>query len=393
MIYMDHAATTPVRPEVMEAMLPYFTERFGNASSLYTLAQDSRRALDEAREAVARVLGSRTSEVVFTSGGSESDNAAIKGAVLRTGCAPASTSSPRPSNTTPSSTRSATWRTPASRSPTCPSTPTAWWTPDQLVDAITDDTVLVSVMLANNEIGTIQPVAEMARRVKEIARERGRTIVFHTDAVQAAGFLDINVKTLGVDMLSLSAHKFHGPKGVGVLYVRRGTPFTPQQLGGAQERQRRAGTENMPGIVGTAVALALADGEREAASAHCIRLRDRLIEGMRERIPGVRLNGHPTLRLPNNANFSFEGVEGEPVLLGLDFAGVAASSGSACSSGSLEPSHVLLALGMSADLAHGSLRLTLGRDNTEEDVDYVLRVLPDLVGRLRAMPSLSHATR
>ena len=392
MIYMDHAATTPVRPEVMEAMLPYFTERFGNASSLYTLAQDSRRALDEAREAVARVLGSRTSEVVFTSGGSESDNAAIKGAVhalARTGNHVITTSIEHHAvlhtfTHLEDSGFEVTY---------LPVDADGMVDADQLVDAITDDTVLVSVMLANNEIGTIQPVAEMARRVKEIARERGRTIVFHTDAVQAAGFLDINVNALGVDMLSLSAHKFHGPKGVGVLYVRRGTPFTPQQLGGAQERQRRAGTENMPGIVGTAVALTLADGERESASAHCIRLRDRLIEGMRERIPGVRLNGHPTLRLPNNANFSFEGVEGEPVLLGLDFAGVAASSGSACSSGSLEPSHVLLALGMSADLAHGSLRLTLGRDNTEEDVDYVLRVLPDLVGRLRAMPSLSHATR
>ena len=392
MIYMDHAATTPVRPEVMEAMLPYFTERFGNASSLYTLAQDSRRALDEAREAVARVLGSRTSEVVFTSGGSESDNAAIKGAVhalARTGNHVITTSIEHHAvlhtfTHLEDSGFEVTY---------LPVDGDGMVDPDQLVDALTDKTVLVSVMLANNEIGTIEPVAEMARRVKEIARERGRTIVFHTDAVQAAGFLDINVKTLGVDMLSLSAHKFHGPKGVGVLYVRRGTPFTPQQLGGAQERQRRAGTENMPGIVGTAVALALADGEREAASAHCIHLRDRLIEGIRERIPGVRLNGHSTLRLPNNANFSFEGVEGEPVLLGLDFAGVAASSGSACSSGSLEPSHVLLALGMSADLAHGSLRLTLGRDNTEEDVDYVLRVLPDLVGRLRAMPSLSHATR
>ena len=392
MIYMDHAATTPVRPEVMEAMLPYFTERFGNASSLYTLAQDSRRALDEAREAVARVLGSRTSEVVFTSGGSESDNAAIKGAVfaqMRSGKHVITTSIEHHAvlhtfSYLEDSGFEVTY---------LPVDGDGMVDPDQLVDALTDKTVLVSVMLANNEIGTIEPVAEMARRVKEIVRERGRTIVFHTDAVQAAGFLDINVKTLGVDMLSLSAHKFHGPKGVGVLYVRRGTPFTPQQLGGAQERQRRAGIENMPGIVGTAVALALADGEREAASAHCIRLRDRLIEGMRERIPGVRLNGHPTLRLPNNANFSFEGVEGEPVLLGLDFAGVAASSGSACSSGSLEPSHVLLALGMSADLAHGSLRLTLGRDNTEEDVDYVLRVLPDLVGRLRAMPSLSHATR
>ena len=392
MIYMDHAATTPVRPEVMEAMLPYFTQRFGNASSLYTLAQESRKALDEARETVARVLGSRPSEVVFTSGGSESDNAAIKGAVhalARTGNHVITTAIEH----------HAVLHTCAFLEDTgydvtyLPVDDDGLVDVERLADAVTDKTVLVSVMLANNEIGSIQPVAEMARRVKAMAREQGRTIVFHTDAVQAAGFLDLNVNALGVDMLSLSAHKFHGPKGVGVLYVRRGTPFSPQQLGGAQERQRRAGTENMPGIVGAAVALALADREKDEASAHCIGLRDRLIAGVLERIPGVRLNGHPSLRLPNNVNFTFQGVEGEPVLLGLDFAGVAASSGSACSSGSLEPSHVLLALGLPADLAHGSLRLTLGRDNTEEDVDYVLRVLPDLVGRLRAMPSLSHATR
>ncbi|MDE2860435.1 MAG: cysteine desulfurase NifS [Chloroflexota bacterium] len=392
MIYMDHAATTPVRPEVMEAMLPFFTERFGNASSLYTLAQQSRMALDEARESVARVLGSRPSEVVFTSGGSESDNAAIKGAasaLVRTGNHVITTSIEHHAVL-----HTCTHLEDSGFEVTyLPVDGDGMVDPDELVDAITEKTVLVSVMLANNEIGTIEPVEEMARRVKDIARESRRTIVFHTDAVQAAGFLDINVKTLGVDMLSLSAHKFHGPKGVGVLYVRRGTPFSPQQLGGAQERQRRAGTENTPGIVGTAVALSIADREREEASAHCIRLRDRLIEGIRERIPDVRLNGHPTQRLPNNVNFSFEGVEGEPVLLGLDFAGVAASSGSACTSGSLEPSHVLLALGLPADLAHGSLRLTLGRDNTEEEVEHVLRVLPDLVGRLRAMPSLSHATR
>ena len=392
MIYMDHAATTPVRPEVMEAMLPYFTERFGNASSLYTLAQESRKALDEARETVARVLGSRPSEVVFTSGGSESDNAAIKGAVhalARTGNHVITTAIEH----------HAVLHTCAFLEDSgfdvtyLPVDDDGLVDVERLADAVTDKTVLVSVMLANNEIGSIQPIAEMARRVKAMAREQGRTIVFHTDAVQAAGFLDLNVNALGVDMLSLSAHKFHGPKGVGVLYVRRGTPFSPQQLGGAQERQRRAGTENMPGIVGAAVALALADREKDETSAHCIALRDRLIAGVLERIPGVRLNGHRSLRLPNNVNFTFQGVEGEPVLLGLDFAGVAASSGSACSSGSLEPSHVLLALGLPADLAHGSLRLTLGRDNTEEDVDYVLRALPDLVGRLRAMPSLSHATR
>ena len=391
MVYMDHAATTPVRPEVMEAMLPYFTHRFGNASSLYTLAQESRRAVDEARESVARVLGCRTSEVVFTSGGSESDNTALKGAALalrQTGShiittgiehhAVIHTCQYLEDN--------------GFRVTYLPVDRDGLVAAEDVLKAVTDETILVSVMLANNEIGTIQPVAEMARGVKEIAKGLNRAIVFHTDAVQAAGFLDIDVNALGVDMLSLSAHKFYGPKGVGVLYVRRGTPFTPQQFGGAQERQRRAGTENVPGIVGTAVALKLAEEEREAGSDHCLRLRDSLIHGIQERIERVHLNGHPTIRLPNNVNFSFEGVEGEPILLGLDFAGTAASSGSACTSGALEPSHVLLALGLPADLAQASLRLTLGKDNTQEEVDHVLRVLPDLVGRLRAMPSLSHVT-
>ena len=391
MVYMDHAATTPVRPEVMEAMLPYFTHRFGNASSLYTLAQESRRAVDEARESVARVLGCRTSEVVFTSGGSESDNTALKGAALalkQTGShiittgiehhAVIHTCQYLEDN--------------GFRVTYLPVDRDGLVSAEDVLKAVTDETILVSVMLANNEIGTIQPVADMARGVKEAAKGLNRTIVFHTDAVQAAGFLDIDVNVLGVDMLSLSSHKFYGPKGVGVLYVRRGTPFTPQQYGGAQERQRRAGTENVPGIVGTAVALRLAAEERESSSERCLRLRDSLIQGIQERIERVRLNGHPTLRLPNNVNFSFEGVEGEPILLGLDFAGTAASSGSACTSGALEPSHVLLALGLPADLAQASLRLTLGKDNTQEEVEHVLRVLPDLVGRLRAMPNLSHVT-
>ena len=392
MVYMDHAATTPVRPEALEAMLPYFTHRFGNASSLYTLAQESRRAVDEARESVARVLGCRTSEVVFTSGGSESDNTALKGAALalkQTGNHIITTSIEHHAILHTCQHLEDT----GFRVTYLPVDRDGLVDPNEVLNAVTDETILVSVMLANNEIGTIQPVADMARGVKEKARGMGRTIVFHTDAVQAPGFLDIDVKALGVDMLSLSAHKFYGPKGVGVLYVRRGTPFTPQQFGGAQERQRRAGTENVPGIVGAAVALRLAAEERESSSQHCLELRDRLIQGVQERIERVHLNGHPTIRLPNNVNFSFDGVEGEPILLGLDFAGTAASSGSACTSGALEPSHVLLALGLPADLAQASLRLTLGRDNTQEDVEHVLRVLPELVGRLRAMPSLSHVTR
>ncbi len=391
MVYMDHAATTPVRPEVMEAMLPYFTHRFGNASSLYTLAQESRRAVDESRESVARVLGCRTSEVVFTSGGSESDNTALKSAasaLKQTGNHIITTSIEHHAILHTCQYLEDT----GFRVTYLPVDRDGLVDTEDVLKAVTDETTLVSVMLANNEIGTIQPVADMARGVKEIAKKLGRTIVFHTDAVQAAGFMDIDVNALGVDMLSLSSHKFYGPKGVGVLYVRRSTPFTPQQFGGAQERQRRAGTENVPGIVGAAVALRLASEERESSSERCLRLRDSLIQGIQERIERVHLNGHPTLRLPNNVNFSFDGVEGEPILLGLDFAGTAASSGSACTSGALEPSHVLLALGLPADLAQASLRLTLGKDNTQEDVEHVLRVLPELVGRLRAMPSLSHVT-
>jgi cysteine desulfurase len=390
LIYMDNAATTSVRPEVLEAMIPYFSESYGNPSSLYTLAQESLKAIDESRERVAKVLGCRSSEVIFTSGGSESDNTAIRGAAM------------------------ALWPTGNhiittaiehhAVLHTCHYMETLGFqvtylpvdqhglvSLEDLERAITDHTVLVSIMLANNEIGTIQPVAEAAKLVKARARQMGRTIVFHTDAVQGAGYLDLNLRNLGVDMLSLSSHKFHGPKGSGVLAVRRGTPFTPQQVGGGQERQRRAGTENVPGIVGTAVALELAAQEQEWLFHHTFAMRERLIHGIQERVERAYLNGHPSQRLPNNANFCFEFVEGEPVLLGLDFAGVAASSGSACTSASLEPSHVLVAIGRTAELAQSSLRLTLGRDNTMEEVDYVLGILPDIVKKFRAMPSLSKA--
>ena len=388
MIYMDHAATTPVRQEVLEAALPYFRDSFGNPSSIYTMAQEALKAVDESRETVARVLGARISEVVFTSGGTESDNTALKGAAFALR---------HLGNhiVTTSIEHHAVLHTchqleqfgfdvtylPVDRD--------GLVDPDDVGRAITDRTVMVSVMLANNEIGTIEPVADISRVVKEEARRRNQTIVVHTDAVQAAGFLDLNVKSLGVDMLSLSAHKFHGFKGTGALYIQRGTPFEPQHMGGGQERQRRSGTENVPGIVGMAEALRLATEEREEVAAHCRHLRDKIIAVIQDTVERSRLNGHPTLRLPNNVNISFEDVEGEPILLGLDFSGICASSGSACSSASLEPSHVLLAIGLSADLAQGSLRITLGRDNTEEEVDYLLSVLPGLVNRLRAMPSLS----
>ena len=387
-IYLDHSATTPVRAEVLEAMLPHFSLGFGNPSSIYTIGQEARKAVDDAREQAARVLGARMSEIVFTSGGTESDNAALKGAAFalrHTGSHIITTAIEHHAVLH-----------------TChqleqfgfdvtyvPVDEYGIVDPQTVARAVTDETVLVSVMMANNEIGTIQPVAEIARIVKAEAQRRRRTIVMHTDAVQAAGFLDINVRALGVDLMSLSAHKIYGPKGVGLLYVKRGAPFEAQNAGGGQERQRRSGTENVPGIVGMSEALRLAASERERVAANCMRLRDKLIDGIFDSINRVHLNGHPTQRLPNNVNISFEDIEGEPVLLGLDFAGVCASSGSACSSASLEPSHVLLAIRRSPELAQGSLRITLGRDNTDEDVDYLLAVLPEIVGKLRAMPSLA----
>ena len=388
LIYMDHAATTAVRPEALEAMLPYFGVSFGNPSSIYTLAQEARNAVDDARQTIAGLIGCRISELIFTSGGTESDNTALKGvafALRNVGNHIITTAIEHHAILH-----------------TChqleqfgfdvtylPVDRHGLVDPDDVAKAITDRTILVSVMLANNEIGTIEPVAAIARTVKQEARRLDRNILMHTDAVQGAGFLDLNGRELGVDLMSLSAHKFHGPKGVGVLYVKRGTPFEPQMMGGGQERERRSGTENVPGIVGMAEAFRLACQERETTAARCVAMRDRIIEGLQDRVEHAHLNGHPVERLPNNVNISFEAVEGEPILLGLDFAGISASSGSACSSASLEPSHVLLAIGLAAELAQGSVRITLGKDNTDEEVDYMLSVIPDLVNRLRAMPSLS----
>lgn len=387
-VYMDHAGTTSMDPRVLEAMMPYFSLRFGNPSSIHSIGQEAKAALDDSRERVAKVVGCRFSEVVFTSGGTESDNAAIKGVAAALG---------ETGNhvITSSVEHHAVLHT-------CQGLENAGFDvtylpvdeyglvdPDDVARAITDRTILVSIMYANNEIGTVEPIVEISKLVKERARAKDRTIVVHTDAVQAPGFLDLDMGTLGVDLMSLSAHKFHGPRGAGVLAVRRGTPFLPQQLGGGQERERRSGTENIPAIVGTATALEIAASETGWISAHCLALREKVIHGIPARIPGAHLNGHPELRLPNNINVSFEHVEGEPVLVGLDMAGIAASSGSACSSGSLEPSHVLLALGQSAELARGSLRLTLGKDNTEEEVEYLFTVLEDLMPRLREMPSLT----
>ena len=388
LIYVDHAATTPVREEVLSAMLPYFSGAFGNPSGLYAVAQEARKAVDDSREAVARCLGARMSEVVFTSGGTESDNAAVKGvafAMRNVGKHVITTAIEHHAvlhacHQLEQFGFDVTY---------LPVDEYGLVDPDDVGRTITDQTVLVSVMLANNEIGTVQPISDISRVVKAEAARRGQTITMHTDAVQGGAFLDLDVKSLGVDMLSLSAHKFYGPKGVGALYVRRGTPFEPLQMGGGQERQRRSGTENVPGIVGMATALRLAAEDRESESKRLAGLRDKIASGIGENVEDVCFNGHPTRRLPNNVNVSFMGVEGEPVLLGLDFAGISASSGSACSSASLEPSHVLLAIGRSADVAQGSLRITLGRDNIEDDAAYLLSKLPEIVGKLRAMPSLS----
>lgn len=387
-IYLDHAATTPLRKEAFEAMMPFFADLFGNPNSPYSFAQEARNAVDEAREKVAGVLGCRTREVVFTSGGTESDNAAIKGV--------ASALKPSGRHVITSAIEhhaiihSCEELVEAGYEVTyLPVGRDGIVDPQAVEDAIREDTTLVSVMYANNEIGTVQDIAEIARRTHRKAEAMGRNIVVHTDAVQAAGWLSLDVNELDVDMMSLSAHKFYGPKGVGVLYVRRGTPFNPLIVGGGQERQRRSGTENVPGIVGAAVALDLADSERIEAAEAVLPLRDIFIEGILERIPGARLNGDRYRRLPNNVNFSFDGVEGEAVLLGLDFAGIYASTQSACSSASIEPSHVLVALGLDADLAVGSLRLTLGRESTEEEVQTTLDVLPGVISRLREMPSLA----
>ncbi|MSQ14984.1 MAG: cysteine desulfurase NifS [Dehalococcoidia bacterium] len=388
LIYLDHAATTAVAPRVLEAMLPYFSQVYGNPSSIYSFAQEAHKAVDDSRDKVAKVLGCRPAELIFTSGGSESDNTALKGVAF-------AASQWGKHIITSSVEHHAVLHTcqylekfgfevtylPVDRY--------GMVDPQEVEKAITDQTILVSIMLANNEVGTVQPVSDIAKVIKVKSKQIGHGVSFHTDAVQGAGALDINVDKLGVDLLSLSSHKFYGPKGMGVLYVRRGAPFVPQQAGGAQERYRRAGTENVPGIVGTAVALEIAAGQLESNAAHCRTLRDRLIEGIQSRISHVHLNGHPTRRLANNANFSFEFVEGESILLGLDFEGIAASSGSACTSASLEPSHVLMAMGVPTDTAHGSLRLTVGVDNTEAEIDRVLEVLPGIVERLRALSPMT----
>ena len=386
-IYLDHAATTPMRDEVLEAMMPYFSRTFANPSSLYGAAQDARMAIDKARDTVSMILGSRKSEIVFTSGGTESDNTAIKGAAFalqQTGDHIITTAIEHHAVLHACHQLEQF----GFKISYLPVDRYGMVDPADVDRLITDQTVLVSVMLANNEVGTIQPVAEISQIIKEHEQRMNRTIMLHSDAVQGAGFLDLNVNQLGVDLLSLSSHKIYGPKGAGILYIRHRKPFTPQQVGGGQERERRSGTEDVAGIVGTATALSLAETERQATTDRCLFLRNMLIEEISQTVPDSYLNGHLEKRLPNNVNFSFKGVEAEPILIGLDLSGIAASSGSACTSASLEPSHVLLAMGQDVQLARSSLRITLGRENTEAEVRKFLETLPLLVQKLRKLPAM-----
>ncbi|HZO30542.1 MAG TPA: cysteine desulfurase family protein [Chloroflexota bacterium] len=381
--YLDHAATTPLDERVLEAMLPYLRERWGNPSSLYSHGRVARRALDESRDTVAQVLNCRPSEVLFTSGGTESDNLAIKGvAFARRGDGDHIVTTKIEHH---AALRTCEWLEQRGGFRVTYVGVDRYGVVDlaELERAVGPGTILVSVMMANNEVGTIQPVADAAA----IAHRHGAT--FHTDAVQAAGALEIDPNALGVDLLSLSGHKIYGPKGVGVLYVRRGTPLLADAHGGGQERGLRAGTENVAAVVGMAEALRFAEDERPSRNQHDIALRDRLIEGMLAAVPGARLTGHPTLRLPNSASFVFEGTDGESILMDLDQYDICASSGSACTSGTLEVSHVLTALGLEDDLARGSVRLTTGRATTAEGVEHLLSVMPDVVARVRSiMPML-----
>ena len=374
-IYFDNAATSPVHPDVIRAMLPFFAGAMGNPSSLHSAGQQAKRALEEARLTVAGAIAADPKEITFTSGGTESNNLAIQGALR---------ASRRGRHLIVSAIEhhsvlnvALALRRQGYDVTLLPVDRYGVVELDALRDSLRDDTALVSVMLANNEVGTLEPLAQVAA----IAHARG--VLVHTDAVQAVGKMPVNVKELGVDLLSLTAHKFYGPKGAGALYVRRGTPIEPLHYGGHQERALRPGTENIAGIVGLAAAVRLAMRDLPEETARIGRLRDRLEAGVRAGIPDVTFNGHPQHRVPHISNISFAGVEGEALLLALDLQGIAVSTGSACTAGSTDPSHVLAAMGVAPDLAQGSLRLSLGRQNTEQEVDRVVQALADAVSRLR----------
>lgn len=379
--YFDNAATTQTRPEVIEAMMKYYGESYGNPSSVYQFAQANKNAVEKGREQVAKAINAETNEIYFTAGGSESDNWAIKGiaesyagkgkhiitsaiehhAVLHT-C-----------EYLESKGYEVTY---------LPVDEYGMVSVEDLKKAIREDTILITIMFANNEIGTVEPIAEIGA----IAKEKG--IIFHTDAVQAVAHVPIDVKAMNIDLLSMSGHKFYGPKGIGALFIKKGIKINPYIHGGAQERRRRAGTENVPGIVGMGLAAELATKELDEEISRLTYLRNKLIKGILDAVPYARLNGHPEKRLPGNSNISFEFVEGESILLLLDYKGICASSGSACTSGSLDPSHVLLAIGLPHEKAHGSVRMSLGHFSTEEQVDYVIKELPPIIERLRAMSPL-----
>jgi cysteine desulfurase len=381
-IYLDYAATTPAHPDVIAEMQPYFGEKFGNPSSIHSFGQEAKSAVEKARERAANLIGARPEEIVFTSGGTESNNFALHGVVYaneKKGQHIITTAIEHhailePCKFLESKGFNVTY---------LPVDKYGLVNPEDVRKAITDKTILVSVMHANNEIGTIEPLAEISKVVKE------KGIYFHSDAVQAVGEIEVDVNKLGVDLLSLSGHKFYGPKGIGALYIRKGTRMVPFLRGGEQEHRRRASTENVPGMVGIGKACELAKAELQSRSDHLLPLRDKLIKGIMDKIPDVILNGHPEKRLPKNVDIAVKYVEGESMLLNLDLEGIAASTGSACSSGSLEPSHVLMAVGLPPELAHGSIRFTLGRLTTEKDIDRVLDVFPRIVKKLREMSPLN----
>lgn len=380
-VYLDHSATTPVDPEVAKAVYDNMMDNWGNPSSVHGYGREARKVLEQARERVAQAIGAEPMEIFFTSGGTEADNWAVKGI--------AESNEKKGKHIITSSIEH------HAVIDACKYMEKRGWqvtylpvdefglvSVEDVAKAITDQTVLISIMHANNEVGTIQPVAEIGK----LARAKG--IYFHIDAVQTVGKIPVNVKDLNCDLLSIAGHKLYGPKGVGCLYIRKGTRITPFIHGGAQERKRRAGTENMPGIIGLGLAIEKATANMEEVAKREKVLRDKIIKFIIENIPYIKLNGHPEQRMHNNVNFSFQFIEGESLLLSLDMRGIAASSGSACTSGSLDPSHVLLAMGLPHEIAHGSLRLTLGKDNTEEEIEYLLQVLPEIVDRLRAMSPL-----
>ena len=380
-IYLDHNATTPVHPEVLEAMLPYYKDKFGNPSSIHSFGRETKVALEEARENVAKFLNASPHEIYFTSGGTESDNLAVKGTAF------ANRKKGKHIITSKIEHHAVLesckfLENEGFEVTYLPVDKYGFVDPDDLKKALRKDTILVSIMHVNNEVGTIEPLEELCK----IAKEKGTC--FHTDAVQSVGKIPVDVQELNVDMLSMSAHKIYGPKGVGAIYIRKGTRITPWSHGGHHERSRRAGTENLPGIVGLAKAVEIAHRDMEEQSQHLRNLTETFYKKLTQTIPDVILNGHLEKRIPNTLNISFKAVEGESIILSLDLKGVAVASGSACTSGTLEPSHVLSAMGISPEIAQGAIRFSFGRENTMEDVDYVVEILPEIVSRLRAMSPL-----